>query len=84
MRQWLINCRKDRQMTQANVAKLAGIAQPSYYAIEAGQTTPRPETAKRIGAALGIDWTRFYEEDGGDDIRGEAQGGSNDHAGKQD
>lgn len=49
-------------MTQGAVANAAGIAQPSYFEIEKGFSTPRPETAKRIAAVLGFEWTRFYEE----------------------
>ena len=63
VRDWLIALRDERGMTQGAVAAAAGIAQPSYFEIEKGISKPKPETAKRIGAALGFDWTRFYDED---------------------
>ena len=64
VRSWLTEYRERMDMTQGAVANAAGIAQPSYFEIEKGLTTPRPETAKKIGAVLGFDWTRFYEDDG--------------------
>ena len=63
IRRWLIALREDQGMTQGAVAAAAGIAQPSYFEIEKGLSTPKPETAKRIGAVLGFDWTRFYDEE---------------------
>lgn len=63
VRNWLIQCRGQKDMTQGDVANAAGIAQPSYFEIEKGISTPRPETAKKIAAVLGFEWTRFYEED---------------------
>lgn len=62
IRDWLISIREGKDMTQGAVANAAGIAQPSYYEIEKGISTPRPETAKKIAAALGFDWTKFYED----------------------
>ena len=68
VRQWLIELREKKGITQGAVATAAGIAQPSYYEIEKGISNPRPDTAKRISAVLGCEWTRFYddsEQDGG-------------------
>lgn len=64
IRGWLISIRSEKDMTQGAVANAAGIAQPSYFEIEKGISTPRPETAKRIAAVLGFEWTRFYESTG--------------------
>lgn len=63
MRQWLIDTRKEKAMTQHEVAKLAGISQPSLHEFETGKATPKPETAKKISKVLGFHWTRFYEEE---------------------
>ena len=63
MREWLIQKRKGALLTQADVARMAKISQPSYNAIEQGKSTPKPDTAKRIASALEFRWTRFYEED---------------------
>lgn len=69
VRRWLIDLRKEKNLTQGQVAAASGITQPSYFGIETGQSDPKPETAKRLGAVLGISWTRFYEdgtEEGGE------------------
>ena len=63
MRDWLISTRKEAQKSQEDVAREAGISQPSYHAIEAGKANPRPETAKKIAAVLGFPWPRFYEDE---------------------
>ncbi len=63
IRSWLIELREKKGMTQGAVAAAVGIAQPSYFEIEKGISTPKPETAKRIGAELGFNWTEFYEDD---------------------
>lgn len=63
MREWLIKERKCALLTQADVARMAQISQPSYNAIEQGKSSPKPETAKRIASALHFSWTRFYEEE---------------------
>lgn len=63
MREWLRDIRKARGLTEAAVAAAAGITQVAYHWIESGERTPRPDTAKKIAAALGFAWTRFYEEE---------------------
>lgn len=63
VREWLIAARNEKGLAQGKVAEMAGIAQPSYFEIEKGISTPRPETAKKIGAALGFDWTKFYQDE---------------------
>lgn len=65
VRRWLIDLRDEKEMTQGQVAAAAGIAQPSYFEIEKGISNPKPETAMKIGAALGFSWTRFYEDNQG-------------------
>ena len=62
-REWLVQIREKRGLSQSMVAKQSGIVQQSYQLIENGVNTPRPETAKRIGMALGFPWTRFYEDE---------------------
>jgi len=62
MRTWLMERRKLMRLTQKEVADMAHMSQPSYYAIEAGKSTPRPMAAKRIAAALRFDWTKFYDD----------------------
>lgn len=62
-RSWLIAIRKDCGLSQKSVSELVGISQPSYYNIEVGKRKPSVPVAKRIAAALGFDWTRFYEDE---------------------
>ena len=63
MRWWLLSKRKSKQLTQADLCKLAGVCVPSYSDIENGKTNPRPSTAKKIAKVLGFNWTRFYDKE---------------------
>lgn len=60
--EWLKEKRREAQKTQDEVAREAQVSQPSYANIEAGRRTPSVPTAKRIAAALGFDWKKFYED----------------------
>jgi transcriptional regulator with XRE-family HTH domain len=65
MRGWLKKIREDKQISQYEAADLVGISQSYYAAIETGaRGNPLSVTAaKKIAAAFGFDWTRFYEEE---------------------
>lgn len=70
MRKWLVEIRTVANMSQQAIADAAGISQSYYASIETGvRGKPLSVTiAKKIAAALGFDWTRFYDEaDGGQD-----------------
>ena len=56
--------RKEKNMTQVDLAKAVGTNQSSITRFETGLATPKPATAKRIAAVLDFDWTEFYEEAG--------------------
>lgn len=60
LRKWLIKLRNGR--SQAQVAEAVGISQQMYSWIETGERTPSVDTAKKIAAVLGFDWTKFYED----------------------
>ena len=63
MRNWLIAIRKARGLTQIQLADAVGMS-PSYIAlIETGERKVPVWTAKRIAAALGFEWQRFYEDE---------------------
>lgn len=62
MREWLVKARKEKRLSQVEVAKQVGISQPSYCDIENGKMSPKPVNAHRIAEILGIEWTRFYEQ----------------------
>lgn len=62
IRHWLKNTRIEKGMTQKYVAECVGITQPSYHQIESGENNPTIETAKKIAAVLGFDWTMFFPD----------------------
>jgi transcriptional regulator with XRE-family HTH domain len=61
MRDWLRNKRLEKQLTQAQLAKMVGADATMISKIEVGERRPSVELAKKIAEALGFDWTRFYE-----------------------
>lgn len=61
-RQWLVDIRTRQRKTQQEVADSADMSQAGYAGIETGVKTPTVQTAKKIAAVLGFDWTRFFEE----------------------
>lgn len=62
MRDWLKDARKAKGLNQKAASKLAGVSQPTFYGYESGKISPSVPVAKRIAAALGVEWTRFYEQ----------------------
>lgn len=50
-------------MSQACVAEKSGITQSAYFYIENGERRPSVETAKKIAAVLGFDWTLFFPDE---------------------
>jgi len=64
MRKWLANIRTAAGKSQQAVANAAGISQSYYAGIELG-VRGKPlavPVAKKIAAALGFDWTQFYDD----------------------
>jgi transcriptional regulator with XRE-family HTH domain len=55
--------RKQKNMTQEEVSERIGIARSSYTNIENGERRPSVETAKKIAAVLGFDWTEFFPDE---------------------
>ena len=66
MMKWLVELRGER--SQHMVADEIGMSQSGYASIETGARRPSVKLAKRIAAAMGFDWTKFYEDD--EDQRG--------------
>lgn len=54
--------RKEKKMTQAELAAVLGVSQRMIAACEAGERRPSVDLAQRISQQLGIPWTDFYEE----------------------
>ena len=55
--------RKEKKLTQAELAQNLGVSQRMVAACELGERRPSPGLARRIGAELGIKWTDFFEEE---------------------
>lgn len=64
MRTWLIQMRELKGFTQQEVADTSKISRSYYSGIENGTRNAPVRTAKKIAAALGFDWTLFFEEKG--------------------
>jgi putative transcriptional regulator len=63
MRRWLIERRKEREMTQMNLADQAGISRAYYSQIEQNYRSPSIRVAKKLADILGLEWTVFYDEE---------------------
>lgn len=55
--------REKKRLTQQQLAELVGVDRTLISKIESGAATPSITTAKKIAAVLGLDWTRFFEDD---------------------
>lgn len=62
MRNWLIALRELKGLSQKAVSEAIGVAQPTYWEYEHGDSTPSVPIAKKIAAVIGFDWTLFYED----------------------
>ncbi|RXY99755.1 helix-turn-helix domain-containing protein [Fictibacillus sp. S7] len=62
MRKWLVNLRKEKNMTQAQVAAAAFIDRGYYAQIETMKRHPSPEVALKISKVLGFNPANFYSE----------------------
>ena len=60
-RNWLIEYRQKKGLSQEKIAELIGITQQAYSQYEIGGLRPSVETAKKIAKILGFKWTRFYQ-----------------------
>ena len=54
--------RKERGITGAALGEKAGLSVSGLSMIETGHRRPSVDLAKRLGAALGVDWTLFFED----------------------
>ncbi len=61
MPEWLKKCRKECGYTQKDLAQLCEITQAYYAQIENGVRNPSVKVAKRLGKALGVKWTKFFD-----------------------
>jgi|LSQX01.1.fsa_nt_gb transcriptional regulator with XRE-family HTH domain len=63
MREWFRNIRIKKELTQLNVAEIAGVDVTTISKIELGERRPSPELAKAIAKVLDFDWTLFYPDE---------------------
>ncbi len=61
--EWLRELRNNRNLTQESIARNCNITSNAYCMIENGYRRPSVKVAKKIGATLDFDWTRFYEDE---------------------
>lgn len=54
--------RERKLLTQQQLADLIGMDRTLISKLESGVSAPSVVTAKKIAAALGFDWTLFYQE----------------------
>lgn len=54
--------RKEKGITQAEMAVKVGMTRSAYTNIETGKRRPSVKLAKKIAAVIDIPWTVFYEE----------------------
>lgn len=60
MRERLVGARKERGLSQAEVAKLLGVSRQCYGQIETGARNPRLPLARRIAEVLGGSLDGFF------------------------
>jgi putative transcriptional regulator len=65
VRNWLIKARKDRLLTQLDVASRVDISRAYYAQLELRQRNPSIRVARNIARLLGFNWVLFYEEENG-------------------
>ena len=55
--------RKAQNLTMKQVSERSNISESMLSLIESGKRTPSVRSAQRIAAALGVEWTKFFEEE---------------------
>ncbi len=68
--------RKEKRMTQSEVAEAVGIKRLRYQTYESGKRQPKPEMAMRIAEVLDFDWTEFFKEAENDEGAAGGEAGS--------
>lgn len=59
-REWLIQMRNSKGLSQREMASRMKITTQMYYYIENNERNPSVYLAQRIANLLGFDWTLFY------------------------
>lgn len=58
--------RKQKNLTQRQVADYIGITESGYCLIEKGKRCPSPNVAIKLGRLLGFDWAKLFEKNEAD------------------
>lgn len=53
--------RRNKQVTQQQVADACGVRRETICMIEIGRNNPSVKLAKRLAAYFGIEWTIFFD-----------------------
>lgn len=53
--------RKAQNLTMKQVSERSDISESMLSLIESGKRTPSVRSAQRIAAALGVEWTKFFD-----------------------
>lgn len=61
----MVQKRKEKKLTQAELAQLVGCSQRAIAGYELEERKPSVQMAQRIGAVLEFPWVEFYQEEGG-------------------
>jgi len=63
MRDWLINIRKSKKLSQEKLADDINISREYISMLESGDRNPSVSVAKLIGESLDFDWQKFFDID---------------------
>lgn len=63
--EFLKELRTKKNLTMRQVCDEVDISEGYYSMIESGERRPSVETAKKIAAVLGFDWTMFFPDEKG-------------------
>ena len=58
----MVQKRKEKKLTQAELAQLVGCSQRAIAGYELDERKPSVPMAQRIGTVLGFPWTGFYPD----------------------
>ena len=59
---WLIEIRKQNNISRTNLAKKIGVSRQAIWTYEAETRKVPVDTAKLIAAALNFNWHKFYDD----------------------
>lgn len=62
-REWLVKKRKQMGLSTYKAARICGISQRHFSAIELGQRNPSVDLAKQMAPLFDENWTKFFDDD---------------------